>query len=298
MKRKVKKYAGGTLVDSSGNPVRSSSGEPVRTRFGKDDEDRPRAGPDDYATMGKRAGATSTMSGPKEYISESIKEDTEKDTDKKSSKGIFSGSAAADDSDTYAPKTRTFSTTGPEKKKSKPKPRYSGVVSAEEMGSQDFSSAAKSPASGSDVSAPGGKMIDRNSRDFAGVKSASGNSYLSPPKYGANKISDEEAAQIEKKRSVANAKKMAATAAENKSKSATSLKSPGSKMDMNDPYSMSLGSEFDPKGMMRRNSRLTGDMDYKRGGAVKKMASGGKVSSASSRGDGIAQRGKTKGRMC
>jgi len=36
----------------------------------------------------------------------------------------------------------------------------------------------------------------------------------------------------------------------------------------------------------------------KKGGAVKKMASGGKVFSASSRGDGIAQRGKTKGRMC
>jgi len=35
----------------------------------------------------------------------------------------------------------------------------------------------------------------------------------------------------------------------------------------------------------------------KRGGKVKKMASGGSVS-ASSRGDGIAQRGKTKGRMC
>jgi len=35
----------------------------------------------------------------------------------------------------------------------------------------------------------------------------------------------------------------------------------------------------------------------KKGGVVKKMASGGKVS-ASSRGDGIAQRGKTKGRMC
>ena len=33
----------------------------------------------------------------------------------------------------------------------------------------------------------------------------------------------------------------------------------------------------------------------KRGGKVKKMASGG---SASSRADGIAQRGKTKGRMC
>jgi hypothetical protein len=38
--------------------------------------------------------------------------------------------------------------------------------------------------------------------------------------------------------------------------------------------------------------------DMKRGGAVKKMASGGSVSSASSRGDGIAQRGKTRGKMC
>jgi len=37
---------------------------------------------------------------------------------------------------------------------------------------------------------------------------------------------------------------------------------------------------------------------FKKGGAVKKMASGGKVSSASSRADGIAQKGKTKGRMC
>lgn len=34
----------------------------------------------------------------------------------------------------------------------------------------------------------------------------------------------------------------------------------------------------------------------KKGGEVKKMASGGKVSSASKRGDGIAQRGKTRGR--
>ena len=34
----------------------------------------------------------------------------------------------------------------------------------------------------------------------------------------------------------------------------------------------------------------------KKGGSIKKMASGGKVSSASSRADGIAQRGKTKGR--
>jgi hypothetical protein len=37
---------------------------------------------------------------------------------------------------------------------------------------------------------------------------------------------------------------------------------------------------------------------FRRGGAVKKYASGGSVSSASKRADGIAQRGKTKGRVC
>jgi hypothetical protein len=35
----------------------------------------------------------------------------------------------------------------------------------------------------------------------------------------------------------------------------------------------------------------------RRGGAVKKYASGGSVSSASKRADGIAQRGKTRGRV-
>jgi hypothetical protein len=38
-------------------------------------------------------------------------------------------------------------------------------------------------------------------------------------------------------------------------------------------------------------------LPMKKGGTVKKMASGGKVSSASKRGDGCAIRGKTKGRM-
>jgi hypothetical protein len=39
----------------------------------------------------------------------------------------------------------------------------------------------------------------------------------------------------------------------------------------------------------------TSDMGMKRGGKVKKMASGGVTRSASSRGDGIASRGKTRG---
>jgi hypothetical protein len=47
-----------------------------------------------------------------------------------------------------------------------------------------------------------------------------------------------------------------------------------------------------------QSGRLKKSLGQAKGGSVKKMASGGKVSSASKRADGIAQRGKTKGRMC
>ena len=43
--------------------------------------------------------------------------------------------------------------------------------------------------------------------------------------------------------------------------------------------------------------RPQGGEGMKKGGKVKKYASGGSVSSASKRADGCAQRGKTKGRM-
>ena len=52
---------------------------------------------------------------------------------------------------------------------------------------------------------------------------------------------------------------------------------------VSDTREMQLGSELDPKAMMKRED---------------KKAKGGKVSSASSRADGIAQRGKTRGKMC
>jgi hypothetical protein len=41
-----------------------------------------------------------------------------------------------------------------------------------------------------------------------------------------------------------------------------------------------------------------GAQGYNKGGAVKKMASGGMTSSASKRADGIATKGKTRGKMC
>ena len=40
------------------------------------------------------------------------------------------------------------------------------------------------------------------------------------------------------------------------------------------------------------------DIGMKKGGAVKKMAKGGSVSSASKRADGIAVKGKTRGKIC
>jgi hypothetical protein len=49
---------------------------------------------------------------------------------------------------------------------------------------------------------------------------------------------------------------------------------------------------------MRSRQRLSEDgVPYKKGGVVK-MAKGGMTSSASSRADGIAQKGKTRGKMC
>jgi hypothetical protein len=141
---------------------------------------------------------------------------------------------AADDSDTYAPKTRTFSKTGPEKKKAKPKPRYSGVVSS------GLSKAALAAGLGLAAAAGAGSLAARRRQIKEGsrgerVEPTMGSSMRSP----VRSISAEEAA-------------------------------------------------FENEG----------GRYFKKGGKTKKMASGGKTSSASSRGDGIAQRGKTKGRIC
>ena len=46
------------------------------------------------------------------------------------------------------------------------------------------------------------------------------------------------------------------------------------------------------------SQRLRAAFGMKKGGATKKMASGGMTSSASKRADGIAVKGKTRGKMC
>lgn len=73
-------------------------------------------------------------------------------------------------------------------------------------------------------------------------------------------------------------------------------RSTGTVMDQGRGVDLYGGSIADIKNMFKGTRR--GGSEYAKGGAVKKMASGGSVSSASKRADGIAQRGKTKGKMC
>lgn len=58
-----------------------------------------------------------------------------------------------------------------------------------------------------------------------------------------------------------------------------------------------MGRGSGPSDTRSVNDRLKAAFGFKKGGAVK-MASGGSVSSASRRADGIAQKGKTRGKMC
>jgi hypothetical protein len=205
MKHKVKKYAGkdSSLVEIEERSTKSPS--VIAEELAK--------GPMDYATMGKRAGATparSTMSGPVEYISESIKEDTEKESPRGIASGFKSGESKfeRDDNEVKMPVVK--------KKAVK-----------------------KAPATQSSQSFPT-RDRDRADQSFP-LKT---DDKKVPP---LRKIGEAIMGTMENK-----------------------------------PFRSSMYDKM--KGR-------------KAGGSIK-MASGGKVSSASSRGDGIAQRGKTRGKMC
>jgi hypothetical protein len=230
MKRKVKKFAeGGTNVRARTDEefaedskfggygrfmpkVKNYSMDDVKSGIGKlmggkssASEDRPTSsGVDDYETMGKRAGATSPFSGPKEYISESVKEESIKDSD------VDTEEPRRKISDYISTATEDKPAVNKQKVAKKKKYEDTGA----KIGSQSFA------MRGEDKKVPPLRKI--------------GEAIMG---------------------TVANASK---------------------------PYSSSMYDKM--KGR-------------KAGGSIK-MASGGKVSNASSRGDGIAQRGKTKGRMC
>jgi hypothetical protein len=242
MKRKVKKFAeGGTNVRTRTDEefaedskfggygrympkTKSYSMDDVKSGIGKllggkssASEDRPTSsGVDDYATMGKRAGATSPFSGPKEYISESVKEESIKE---------------------------------PEMDTEEPRRKISDYISSKSAStaSEDEKPVVKKKTVKKAATKPASQSFPTRDRDRADQSF--------PLKTDDKKVPPLRKIGEAIMGSVANASK---------------------------PYSSSMYDKM--KGR-------------KAGGSIK-MASGGKTSSASSRGDGIAQRGKTKGRIC
>jgi len=254
MKRKVKKYAGdeGSLVKGSTNlRTRSDAEFDEDSKFGgygkympktksssSSKEDRPTSsGVDDYATMGKRASAVSPFSGPKEYISESIKEDTNKeDTEKESPKGIASGFKSSESK---------FERNDNEEK----------------------------------IPAVKKKIVVKKKYEDTGAKIGSQGDFKIDTKQD-KKIYGQGLTPYEKGKSLSDWSKMLG----------------GGKKETDKTSSDSENLDATRRraaGMFQKTNE--GVYGMKKGGAVKKMASGG---SASSRGDGIAQRGKTKGRIC
>ena len=200
MKRKVKRFAAGKEVEIE---ERSTKSDRLKAEeLGK--------GPDDYATMGARARATSPFSGPKEYISESKEVETETEMPK----GIAAGFSAKRYLEESEPKGG-----GPT---SETKPAVAKKT-------------AKKPVS------------KRVSQSF-GV--------------------DEAGMEERGKTSMSMAK---------------------------EPPLARIGKAI--AGTAERASTPYKSQFMKKHGGSVKMASGGKTSSASSRADGCAQRGKTRGKM-
>jgi len=261
MKRKVKKFAeGGTNVrtrtdeefaeDSKfGGYGRYMPKTKSITLGGKSsaEEDRPiSSGVEDYATLGKRAGAVSTMSGPKEYISESIKEDTEKETE--SPKGIASGFKSGEskfernDNEVKMPAAK--------------KKRKTSDVTKKSYGFNEDPSYKTLPGIASDKDAKSKTLPEKTDSKKEYYRDFSGKIKEKTPDTNSFKDFGEMIA------------KGAGALGRGIRDYASTIKSPAQRRD------------------------------EEKASKEKGFAKGGKVSSASSRGDGIAQRGKTKGRMC
>jgi hypothetical protein len=260
MKRKVKKFAeGGTNVrtrtddefaeDSKfGGYGRYMPKTKSITLGGKSsaEEDRPKSsGVEDYATLGKRAGATSPFSGPKEYISESVKEESIKEPE----------------TDTEEPRRKISDYISTSSAKEDVKPAVKKKVAAKtesKRGSQSFP--IKGEVSGSQ------SFPIRGSSDAkpSSALTRAGTEARTPDVMGTART---RAGTVVSGRQEANKEDVA--------KSMSSLADRIRKQDQENSFSF--------------KATKSPNRSYK---------SGGKVSSASSRGDGIAQRGKTKGRMC
>lgn len=161
--------------------------------------------------------------------------------------------------------------------------RYTTELSSEKK-------SARSTAPTPDESAAETARLARQAKITDSSKDSEGSGYAVPAIVGAGAAAALAKAAIgkrEKKDSLTERVK----AREGKSQSGSTVgKMPGS--SLSDPYSMQLGSDLDVKRNVKRGMKRMGEdsggIDFKKGG---------KVSSASKRADGIAQRGKTRGRF-
>lgn len=238
----------GTLRDSSGKPVVSGSGAPVRTRY-DDDEDKKSKEVNvtqDYASTGRRAGATSPFAGPKEFISEEKR--AEKETKNEESDGSVAGKGA-----------RNLAL----EKDETPSPVKKAMKVAE-----------KAPA-------PKKEKAEAKYED-TGAKVGSQGSF----KFNSKPMSVEEA------------RKKAKEMTSGKKEPTEAQKESGRKFSEEKLKKQKESFESSPiGGFIKRLGESSMEKAERKAKEIRGYKSGGKVSSASSRADGIAQRGKTRGRI-
>lgn len=261
----------GTLKDRYGSDVKSSSGESVRTRYDDDEKPKSKTVDDvqDYASLGRRAAASSPFGGPKEFISEEkrAEKETEAEPSRKSSDGVFSNVDAA-------VKSATSRTSDASDTTSKPRAKAidkAVAIAAPKRAAPEVKKApepTKLPGKPSEAKKepkplPGKPEAKTEPKPYSGVRTRAGTPVAT------SKGDTEEDKARGRKFMEENLRKQ--------------------KQD------------FENTPLMRALTGGGRSEYYKKKAEAERagygMKKGGSVSSASKRGDGIAQRGKTKGRI-
>lgn len=272
-KRKVKRYEeGGILRDSSGNPVRSGSGEVVRTRF-----------PD--RTYNEEAPASMIESS--DYTGRRMKSPEVEKTTEVSVK-----------EETEAPRRQIsdYIRTSPREEAAEEGPTLAEKKAQRETERREAQRRAAARQKAEADRAAKAAEQTRAAREMgAGYSKAA----IDTEKQRQARMAKEQALEQVSPESALigggglRAMKMLAETLAGRQAAKEAGKAIGKRMEKDiTPRPAQLTNE--PLKIGREPLKL----GMKKGGAVKKMASGGKVSSASKRADGIAQRGKTRGKIC
>ena len=262
MKSKAKRYdEGGYLRDSSGSIVRSGSGEPVRTRFGKSEDKEDKYDLESVGGASRRARTIEEQIGRKKEDSEESPrrkiEDYSKPSEKDDGK---TGIAAGFRAEAPEPSSAV------EKKTSTPAPVKKAMKVAEEK---------TTPASSKMTSA----------RDTM-------------EKGRAGEVESNKVPQTSKRMTVEEARQKAKEMTSKKKGPTEEQKESGRKFSEEKLKKQKESFESTPiSKFFKKFSESPKETAERRAKEIRGYKSGGSVGSASKRADGIAQRGKTRGRM-